>query len=80
MNLHEEISKVAYELYEKSGRAIGRDVENWLEAEKIVKARAKKELSTAAKQMEHVAEAAGKKVKEAVKKTVSSLKTAAKGK
>lgn len=39
MGLHEEIEKVAYELYEKSGRADGRDVENWLEAERIVKAR-----------------------------------------
>lgn len=36
MNLHEEIAKVAYELYEKSGRIEGRDLDNWLEAEKIV--------------------------------------------
>jgi hypothetical protein len=36
MNLHEEISKVAYELYEKSGRIEGRDLDNWLEAERIV--------------------------------------------
>lgn len=35
-NLHNEISKVARELYEKSGRIEGRDLENWLEAEKIV--------------------------------------------
>ncbi len=39
MNLYEEISKVAYELYEKSGKAGGRDLENWLEAENIVRAR-----------------------------------------
>lgn len=78
MNLHDEIAKVAYELYEKSGK-IGRDLENWLEAEKIVMARyGKKELAAAAKQMEQVAEAAGKKVKEAVKETIASLKTAAK--
>lgn len=39
-----EIAKVAYELYEKSGRINGRDLENWLQAEKIVLARrAKKE-------------------------------------
>jgi hypothetical protein len=37
MNLHEEISKVAYELYEKGGRLGGRDLDNWLEAEKIVR-------------------------------------------
>jgi hypothetical protein len=34
--LEEEIRKIAYELYEKSGRLPGRDLENWLEAEKIV--------------------------------------------
>jgi len=36
MNLHEEIAKVAYELYEKSGCIKGRDAENWREAEMIV--------------------------------------------
>ncbi|MBI5057704.1 MAG: DUF2934 domain-containing protein [Nitrospirae bacterium] len=35
MNLHEEIAKVAYELYKKSG-VDGRDFENWLDAERIV--------------------------------------------
>src|SRR5512135_1108815 len=39
MDLHEEIKKVAYELYEKSGRIGGREAENWLAAEKIVMAR-----------------------------------------
>lgn len=38
MDLHEEISKVAYELYEKSGKAEGRDNYNWFEAERIVMA------------------------------------------
>lgn len=41
MSLHDEIAKVAHELYEKSGRIPGRDLENWLEAEKIVMARHK---------------------------------------
>lgn len=36
MDIHEEISKVAYVLYEKSGCIKGRDDENWLEAERIV--------------------------------------------
>lgn len=73
MSLHNEIAKVAYELYEKSGR-IGRDVENWLEAEKLVKARyAKKEIATAAKQVAQAAEAAGKKVKETVMKTAKKI-------
>jgi hypothetical protein len=43
MNLHNEISKVAFELYEKSGRVEGHDLDNWLEAEKIVMARYKEQ-------------------------------------
>jgi hypothetical protein len=39
MNLYEETAKVAYELYEKGGRTAGNDLADWLEAEKIVKAR-----------------------------------------
>ena len=34
--LHDEIARVAYELYEKRDRAHGRDLGDWLEAEKIV--------------------------------------------
>jgi hypothetical protein len=41
INLLTEIAKVARELYEKSGRVEGRDLDNWLEAEKIVKSRYK---------------------------------------
>jgi len=37
--LYDEIVKLASELYEKSGRVEGRDLDNWLEAERIVKAR-----------------------------------------
>ena len=36
MHLHEEIAKVAYALYEKSGCLDGRDFENWLDAERMV--------------------------------------------
>jgi hypothetical protein len=39
MDLYDEIVKVAYELWEQSGRIDGRDIENWLEAERIVLAR-----------------------------------------
>jgi hypothetical protein len=39
MDKEEEIRKVAYELYERSGRVPGREIENWLKAEKIVMAR-----------------------------------------
>lgn len=77
MNLHEEISKLAYELYEKSGKAEGKDRENWLEAEKIVRARHAGDLGVA-RQMELSAESVAKKVKEAVKETVSGVKSAAK--
>jgi len=37
--LTEAIRKKAQELYEKSGRKSGRDMENWLEAERIVKSK-----------------------------------------
>ncbi len=37
-NLYEETVKVASELFEKNGRVEGRDLENWLDAEKIVQA------------------------------------------
>jgi hypothetical protein len=39
MKLYDEIARVAYDLYEKSGRIPGRDEQNWIEAEKIVRAR-----------------------------------------
>jgi DUF2934 family protein len=35
-NIHEEIEKVAYELFENSGRMYGCELENWLAAEEIV--------------------------------------------
>jgi len=43
INLYTEISKVASELYEKGGRIEGRDLDNWLEAEKIVISRYKEQ-------------------------------------
>jgi len=36
MNLYDQIVKLAYELYEKSGRIEGHDLDNWLKAERIV--------------------------------------------
>ncbi len=39
MKRHREIQKIAYELFEKSGRVHGREVEHWLEAERIIRAR-----------------------------------------
>lgn len=39
MKLHDEVAKIAYEIYEESGRLEGRELDNWLEAERIVMAR-----------------------------------------
>jgi hypothetical protein len=36
---YEEVAKVAYELYQKRGGAHGFHVDDWLEAEKIVRLR-----------------------------------------
>jgi hypothetical protein len=36
MNLHDEISKVAYELFESRGCVHGCDLADWFEAERIV--------------------------------------------
>jgi hypothetical protein len=38
MNLRDEIARVAYDLYVKSGCIQGREFENWIEAERIVMA------------------------------------------
>jgi len=74
MILHDEIAKVAFELYEKSGRVEGRDQENWLEAEKIVKAKyTGTDLASVVKKVEEAAEETVHMVKEAVKDTIQGL-------
>jgi hypothetical protein len=40
-SLHEMIEKEAYEIYEKRGKRHGRDLDDWLEAERIIKQRKK---------------------------------------
>ena len=40
-SLYERIAKKAYEIFESRGREIGRDIEHWLEAEKIIKGKKK---------------------------------------
>lgn len=40
--VREMIGKKAYELYEKRGREQGHDLDDWLEAEKLVKTRKKR--------------------------------------
>jgi len=61
MKLQEEIEKIAYELWEKSGRAHGKDIDHWLEAERIVNER-------------YVMETRGKKKPREEKKTGKSGK------
>jgi hypothetical protein len=39
MDLHDIIAQTACELYVKSGKIEGRDLDNWLEAEEIVRRR-----------------------------------------
>ena len=43
MRWYDEIAKLARALYEKSGRVEGRDLDNWLEAERIVMERYKEQ-------------------------------------
>jgi hypothetical protein len=50
-DMHDEISRVAYELFEKRGKAQGKELEDWLEAERIVMERHERH----AREMEHEA-------------------------
>jgi hypothetical protein len=43
MDLHKKISEVAYDLYEKRGKAEGSDIRDWLEAEGIIIAHCKED-------------------------------------
>lgn len=67
----QEIERKAYELYEKSGCVSGRDMDHWLEAEKIVHSRHAATTSFKAKK--------GSSAKTATKTVVrkSSMKSAA---
>lgn len=44
-SLHERIARKAYELYEQRGQFPGHDVDDWLEAEQVVRAEAHAENS-----------------------------------
>ena len=74
MNLQEEIAKVAHELFERDGRRDGLDLEHWLEAEKIVKARHSKK----GKAVAEPAKPVGKEAQKAVSKKSAPVKEAAK--
>ena len=72
--LHDEISKVAYDLYEKKGRKDGCHHDDWVEAEKIVKARYARAIEVKASKAVKSKAAAGAEAKE----TVPARKTPAK--
>ena len=40
-SLHQMVAKKAFEIYEKGGKEPGRDLDDWLEAERIIKQRKK---------------------------------------
>ncbi len=42
-NFYDEVAKVAYDLFEKRGKVHGHDMEDWFNAEMIVKKRLEKE-------------------------------------
>lgn len=44
--LHEDIAAKAYELYELGGREDGKDVEHWLEAERLLAGKKKRKKSS----------------------------------
>ena len=48
-DIYDEIARVAYELYEKRGRAHGHELGDWIEAERIVMERHERH----AKEIEH---------------------------
>ena len=57
-HLYDEIMRVAYDLYEKRGRAHGHDLVDWLEAERIVLERHAKEIE---KEADTIGSTKGKK-------------------
>ncbi len=74
-----EIAELAYELYEKSGWAHGKDEEHWLEAERILDARSSKGVKKSAKKpakssAKPVAEATGAVQKRSAKAAKKSTK------
>lgn len=63
--MHDEIARVAHELYEKRGRDHGNDLGDWLEAEKIVTDKHERHARETEQQIEVI-----KKPKEGFRRTV----------
>ena len=53
-SIHDEIAKVAYELYEKEGRVHGNDLKAWFEAENIVMGKHEKHAREIEKRVEPI--------------------------
>jgi hypothetical protein len=75
MDLYKEISKVAYELYEKRGKAEGRDLDDWLEAERILRARYKEEENLKAESSSSLKKKKASTNKRSISKTLNKSKT-----
>ena len=85
MNVQEEIRKLAYDLYEKSGRAGGMELEHWLRAEQMVMARiaAQRKIApveSAPEKPKKTAAAAGRSTKPKATQKKSEAKPAKKAK
>ncbi len=64
-SIHDEIARVAYELYERRDRANGSELKDWLEAEKMVMQRHERH----AKEIEHEVDVIKQQAKEGFRKT-----------
>jgi hypothetical protein len=53
-SIHDEIAKVAYELYKKEGSVHGNDLKNWFAAENIVMEKHEKHAHEIEKQVEPI--------------------------
>lgn len=53
-SIHNEIAKIAYELYEKEGSVNGNDLKDWFEAENIVMGKHEKHARETEKRVEPV--------------------------
>lgn len=73
--IEEMIREVAYELYIKSGRVEGRDLDNWLEAEKIVLERLRQEQASVTNSELPVKKKRGRKPKVATEEPAQEKKS-----
>jgi hypothetical protein len=74
MDLYKEISKVAYELYENRGKAEGRELDDWLEAERILRARYKEEEKLKAESSSSLKKKKASTTKRSISKTLNKSK------